>query len=290
MDSTMDLAAAADFVWRNARLLERHLFAYLFADGAREPVLAALRAYQNADGGFGNALEPDKRCPAGQPVDVEMAFNVLDWVDGFGDPMVARACEFLSAISTKEGGVPFVLPSVNDYPHAPWWETAPDPPAALNPTASIAGLLLKHRVRHPWLDGAVAFCREAIEATETRQFHDLMPVLTFLAHAPDRAWAAAQQARVLARIAEPGTVELDPHAGGYTQKPLDWAPTPESACRPLFSDAVIAGHLDALAARQQADGGWPINWDPISPGVELEWRGYVTVQALRTLRGYGVIA
>src|SRR5438876_529634 len=45
------LAAARDFIWRNGRLLDRHLFAHLFDGGPREPVLAALRPYQNDDGG-----------------------------------------------------------------------------------------------------------------------------------------------------------------------------------------------------------------------------------------------
>ncbi|MBI4926641.1 MAG: hypothetical protein HY835_02670, partial [Anaerolineae bacterium] len=61
---------AADFIWKNARLLDRRLFAFDFLDGSAEAVVSALAAYQNADGGFGNALEPDKRTPYSTPVDV----------------------------------------------------------------------------------------------------------------------------------------------------------------------------------------------------------------------------
>ena len=68
---------AEQFIWLNARLLERQLFDHLFRGGPRESSLAALRAYQNADGGFGNALEPDKRCPTSQPIDVEIAMKRL---------------------------------------------------------------------------------------------------------------------------------------------------------------------------------------------------------------------
>ena len=56
---------AEKFIYNNARLLERQLFAYHFKGGSREQVLTALRAYQNEDGGFGHALEPDIRCPDG---------------------------------------------------------------------------------------------------------------------------------------------------------------------------------------------------------------------------------
>ena len=99
---------AQEFIWTNARLLERQLFAHVFAGGAREPVLAALRAYQNADGGFGNALEPDKRDPHSQPVDVQIAFELLDPIDAFADPLVAPACIFrpmlLIPLPTKSPG------------------------------------------------------------------------------------------------------------------------------------------------------------------------------------------
>ena len=57
------LAAAERFTWLNARLIDRLRFAHLFRGGAAAPVVAALRPYQNADGGFGNGLEPDFRGP-----------------------------------------------------------------------------------------------------------------------------------------------------------------------------------------------------------------------------------
>ena len=276
-------------MWTHARLLERHLFAALFAGGDRAPVLAALRAYQNADGGFGHGLEPDKRDPHSQPVDVEQAFKVLDLVDGFADPLVARACDWLDSISSPDGGVPFALPTVNDYPRAPWWSVDANPPPSLNPTASLAGYLLKHGVRHPWVDRASAFCWTHIPTLDTDEFHTLMPVLIFLQYAADRLRAEQALKRLLARIAAPGFVELDPAATGYVHMPLEWAPAPDSPCRALFADDVIQTHLAALAAKQLPDGGWPISWTPISPAVTFEWEGWVTVQALQTLRAYGAL-
>jgi hypothetical protein len=55
----------------------------------------------------------------------------------------------------------------------------------------------------------------------------------------------------------------------------------------LFDEALLRRHLGALADAQEEDGGWPISWQAISPGVELEWRGAVTIKALRTLEAYG---
>src|SRR5215469_9696007 len=154
----IDLSKATDFMWRAARLLERHRFAFLFLDGEQQKVLEALRPYQNADGGFGNGLEPDVRAPVSQPVPTWTALCILDEAEAFDDPMVTRACEYLLSITTTEGGVPFVLPSVREYPRAPWWETVDQPLASLNPTAAVAALLHKHRIAHPWLTDATEYC------------------------------------------------------------------------------------------------------------------------------------
>ena len=90
-----------------------------------------------------------------------------------------------------------------------------------------------------------------------------------------------------ASLFEHNLVAIDPDTTEYVKMPLDYAPTPQSWCRRLFSDEVIAEHLAALAARQQPDGGWSITWPPVSPACEVEWRGIVTLGALRTLRAYG---
>lgn len=171
-------------------------------------------------------------------------------------------------------------------PHAPWWTAEDNPPASLNPTAAIVGLLFKHGIQHPWLEIASNFCWREIAATDTTEFHTLMPAITFLEHAPDRTRAEHELQRIATRLTRPGIIELDPDAEGYVQKPLDWAPTPQSYCRRLFDDETIKKHLAALANRQKDDGGWPISWEAISPAVEIEWRGRFTIEVLRTLDAY----
>ncbi len=287
--TTDTLTRAADFVWRNARLLDRRRFAFFFEDGRKEAVAAALRPYQNADGGFGNALEADMRCPDSQPCAIELALRIVDEVDGFDDSMVAAVCDFLPSITTPEGGVPSVLPSVAKYPAAPWWLEIDSVKASLNPTAGIAGLLLKHGVRHRWLEQAVDYCWRAITTSRTTSYHDLIPMITFLEYAPDRRRAERELRVIAVRIMGSDAVAYDPDAEGYVKGPLDWAPSPASYGRRLFNEEIIDRHLGALAARQQADGGWPINWQPLSPACELEWRGWVTVEALRTLRAYAKV-
>ncbi|HQT52142.1 hypothetical protein [Phenylobacterium sp.] len=282
------LARARDFLLRNGRLLERRLFEHHFDGASAEPVVRALAAYQGRDGGFGSALEPDKRDPASQPVDVQIAFEILDEVDAF-DPLTAgRACDWLASIATPEGGLPFALPSVNAAPHAVWWKVEGEqPPADINPTAAIVGLLRKHGIDHPWAARGEAYCWSVVEGSETDKFHDLMPMICFLEHTGDRPRAQAALAVLAQRI--PGLVELDAGAVGYVKKPLDWAPSPSSFCHSLFSKELLGHHLEALAARQDHDGGWPISWETVGPGPQLEYRGVMTVAALKTLKAYGAL-
>ncbi|MEM7535191.1 MAG: hypothetical protein AAF639_23645 [Chloroflexota bacterium] len=280
---------AEDFIWKNARLLERRLFAYHFKEGAREDVITALCAYQNADGGFGQAFEPDIRCPDSQPVPVQHALEVLDTVGIQTDEdaeMVERICDYLMTITTKEGGVPWLLPSALNYPRAPWWQTEDNPPASLNPTAAIAGLLHKNQIDHPWLEPATQFCWTNIETMEAREMHEVGTVLTFLYHAPDRPRAERERHRLFESMLSAGLVAgLDDTA--YVRKPLDWASTPDNPLRKYFSQEQIEANLDVVVAGQQDDGGWTIAWAPISPCCELEWRGVVTLATLLTLRANG---
>lgn len=281
-------ARAEMFVWSNARLLERHLFAYHFHGGSREAVLAALRAYQNEDGGFGHALEPDIRCPDSQPVPVQHALEIMDAVGADG-AMVQHACDFLVSITTAEGGVPFVLPTVRPYPHAPWWNTPDDPPASLNPTAAIVGLLQKLGVDHPWLKGATAYCWEKIATLHPAEMHEMDVVITFLRSSPDRQRAERELERLGQELLLSGLV-AGINATDYVRKPLDWAPTPNHPLRALFDAATIQANLDVVTAGQHEDGGWSITWPALSPGCELEWRGWVTLRTLLTLQANGRLA
>lgn len=281
-------ARARDFVLCNARLVDRHLFARLFEGASNEAVRDALRAYRNPDGGFGNALEPDKRCPDSQPVDAEVALKILDLVDAFDDPMVAQVCDWLAQTADPSGGVPFVLPSANNYPHAPWWEAPPEPPPSINPTGSIVAILSKRNVAHPWVERGTAFCWHVLETEQTKGFDDLRCAIAFLEQAADRDRAAAGLARMRDYLFSSNEIEYDLSAPGYVHPPLDWAPVPAGFGHGLFSRDQLVEGLAALADAQRDDGGWPIKWPAISPGVELEWRGRVTIDALLTLRAYAI--
>jgi len=281
-----DLERARDFILRNARVLDRRRFAFRFDGGDGADVVAALRAYQNADGGFGHALEPDLRCSASQPVPVEQALHILDEVDAFDSDIVHRCCAWLESVRTEAGGVPFALSTLAEGPHAPWWKASGN--ASLNPTAGILGLLCKHRVAHAWMTRAAAFCWNVLESDALNEVgpDDAISILTFLEYAPERGRADAVFERLGKRV-RADLVALEPGTPGYVKTPLEFAPAPDKMARRLFEPETIGLHLDALEKRQLDDGGWPITWIPPSAAAEIEWRAIVTIKWLGVLGAYG---
>ena len=104
---------------------------------------------------------------------------------------------------------------------------------------------------------------------------------------PDRGRAERAFEHVGKLLFDRDVVALDPDAEGEVHTPLDFAPNPDSIARRLFGEATIEAHLDHLADGQLDDGGWTFNWPAWSPVAASEWRGSITVRALRTLRANG---
>ena len=292
MNKTPDFDAAADFLTASARVLDRRVFERLFSGGAARPVRDAVAAYRNADGGFGHALEPDCRTAASQPAAVEMALRIMDLADAWDERLVRGAVDWLAVIAPAEGGAAFVEPSVSEGPHAPWWVPAEGHPASLIQTGQIAAMLYAREIAHPWLDGATRVMWSGIEKlTEPNAAgpngYEMFGVLAFLEHVPDRKRAEDAFGRVGPLLLSSGLVALDPGAEGETFGPLAFAPLPGSIARRLFDAPTIEAHLDHVAGAQRDDGGWTFNWPSWSPAAESDWRGFLTVDALRILRANG---
>ena len=285
-----DFHAAAAFVAANARVLDWRRFQRLFEDGPASAVRDAVAAYRNEDGGFGHALEPDCRAPGSQPAAAEMALRILDEADAWDEDLVRGACDWLAAVAPAEGGAAFVEAgpqALDGWPHAPWWVPEEDHPASLIATGMIAGTLHARGVSHPWLDGATEVMWNRIGTLSEPGGYEMFGVLGFLQHVPDRNRAREAFSRVGPLIIERRLVALDPEASGEVHGVLDFAPEPDSLARALFDDVTVTAHLDHLARAQQDDGGWTFNWPAWSPAAERDWRGFLTVDALRLLRANG---
>jgi hypothetical protein len=269
----IDRTAAQSFIWSTARLVDRHRYAMLFADGPTEPVVAALAAYRNDDGGFGHALEPDLRCPQSQPGPTLYALEMLHEAGRLDGELAGGAGAWFASISDGEGAIPSVVPGFERYPHAPWWT---DPVPFL--TFGVAALVR--------LAPATEWCWHAVEHEQRPTPYWLKYALAFLDTAPDEERARAAIERLRPHI---DPAELMPEAGveGERLRPLDLSPRPGSRSRALFGDELIEAHLDEVEAGQLEDGGWMFDWRAWSPAQSAAWRGIVTIRALTWLRENG---
>ncbi len=282
----VDFERARQFIYAEARLIDRLVFAAAFDKGDPRAVITALAAYQNPDGGFGHALEPDTRTPTSQPLYVEVALQYMADARVVDHAIARRACDFLAGVSAPEGGVPILLPSFQSFAYAAHWQGW-DLRPGINPNGGIAGLLGQLGVEHPYRERLETFCWTVLDSLKSA--HDVSEALIFLAHVPDRARATPIAEHLVAALPTTPLFKPDPGAEGYGLDALHYAPSPDSFYRLFFADDVIARALDHLADRQQPDGGWPISWNPPGNAARSEWRAIETLKALRILQAYSRI-
>ncbi|MET1006021.1 MAG: hypothetical protein ABWX96_10755 [Propionibacteriaceae bacterium] len=281
---TMNLDAAEQFVLTHGRLLERIRLAVLLHDADRDGLLVALSAYQNPDGGFGQALEPDVRGPHSETTSTLDALEQLLDQDAAEHPAVAEALAWVGTEALPDGGVPFVLPATADYPHAPWMQPSD---GGSHLTFGFAAVGRRVKSDQSWLDGAESWSWNLLAHPERIDGYLLKYALKFLdAHGDDpRTPGILDQLKGL--VGPDGSV---PVPGGIEDEkltPLTLSPRPDLPSRTLFTADQIQADLDELEAGQQADGGWTFNFAEWCPAQGLDWRGLVTVQALTTLREHG---
>jgi hypothetical protein len=193
----------------------------------------------------------------------------------------------------------FVDPAMEGWPHAPW--LVPEAGVAspictgllagtLHAAAAVTGgAQADGAAAQPWLSQATELLWARIDSLSLADIgpYDMRALFWFLDHVPDRDRAAAAMEKIGPMIFDGGMVALDPETPGEVHFALDFAPLPGSMARRLFDPEVIEAGLDHLAAAQQPDGCWTFNWMAWSPAAALEWRGHMTVEALRTLQANG---
>lgn len=294
--------AAVAFVRQTGRPLDVTLLEHRFAAGTPAPAFAALKAFQNPDGGFGHGLECDTQAPASTAIATSVALRLLFGLGaGAEPPMVAAALGWLERSLDRDLGVWWIVgPEVNDAPHAPWWHWSADAIGGetlagakqgfvFNPSAELLGCL--YACRGPALESAIAVAearlrREIAGLERIESAYDLKCVIR-LAETPAAPPDLIAALDPLIRRSLAALDMTDEHGPA-----LDFAPTPASR----YADAVagqVDGAIETLLAGQEADGGWRLFWDWsfVDPDawvkVKRDWRGCATREALETLRAWG---
>jgi hypothetical protein len=300
---------ARDYLLSKARPLEKTVFEMEFEEGNTDDVLTQLEKFQNLDGGFGRALEPDLRTPTSSALCSEMGLRYLaDWEIPAEHPMVRSVVKYLIDLFDAKTWVWRVIPvDANDYPHAPWWHDEEGSLASsfdhfmVIPRAGILASLYHYAelVPEDWLLVMTERTVKDIEDLETERFGQGGDTLVYalrLTQAPGLARQFHTRLAPFLREVADSVVKRDPRSwSSYVAPPLKLAPTPASPIADLLADDIEA-NLDYLIEKQTSEGTWEPTWTwgEFYPDqwaqVKEEWRGILTLETLITLQAFGRIA
>lgn len=268
----MSYSQARNFIYRNARPLDIARWKYLFEGGRREDVLTALSAYQNADGGFGHALEADCWNPVSSPIQTWAATEILQEVrlTDRSHPIIAGILRYLASGQDFDGHVWYnAVPTNNNHPHAPWWQWMPEPEITYNPTASLLGFILLYADRDSMLYTlAQRLTKEAYGYLQANAPLNAMHTVACFAQLYHALHASGQTQlvdidafRTLLRQQIQNVLTLDTATWSteYVCKPSLFIHGKEDEFYPVYQE-ICQSECDFILQTQQPEGYWGITW------------------------------
>lgn len=293
-------AAAVEYLKTKARSLEAALYDVEFDNASTEPAVHALAAFQNNDGGFGNGLECDMRLRDSSVVATTIAFQHFRTLGLLHDhPMVQRACQYLNTQYIPSEKRWCIMPAnIDDAPHAPWWQPGGDLwNSRVNPTAEILGYMYEYPEHFDAAqrDDLTRDLADYLNAHDNQpmEMHDLLCYIALVENPGVPDAVKMQFLPTLKRIVDK-TVERSPAKWPeYTIPPLAVINTPSSPFISLFENE-LPENWKFLFTWLGDDGAWHPNWQWGEPDewqpVEREWSGVLTLNNLKKLRAFGLIA
>lgn len=287
-----------------ARPLDQARFRFHFEGGSAASVLAELAKFQNEDGGFGHALEPDLRAPASSVIATSQGCSILHEVAASADEAIVQGTirYLLQTYDPARKVWPIVPPAVEEAPHAPWWTYADSEKNfghfLVNPRAAVLGHLYDYpslvadELLRTVTDAVSEHVEQLPDPIDMHDFHCLLG-LASAGHTPEDV-----RAQVLARLRRtlPSAVEQNPAKWGqYNLQPLEVAPQPDAPLAADLERDLLEANLDYLIRQLAPEGVWPLpwNWSFVDAQAwaqsERDWQGAQAVNRLLVLRAYGRI-
>ena len=301
----MNKQKALDYLYTNGRPLDQRVYELHFGDGTVDAVLEAIAPYQNEDGGFGHAIEPDLRTPASSAIATSTAFGFLRGVKApASNPVVQKAVNYyLDTFDTEKKVWAIIPPEADDAPRAFWWEYAKSEELfdhfLHNPRAAILGHLYAYAELVPadFLDELTEIQMAALEAIPVDE-QDMFNIDCYVGLAatslPD-AVRTRLHAAIEPAIRQHATFDPDGELTEMSLVPLRIASSPDATFAYLFDEATLNANLDKDMAEQLDDGSWELGWDWSAINAEAwemakrEWKGHVIVHKLKTFKAFGRI-
>lgn len=292
----MNKNTAIEYVLQNARPLELAIYKYFFENESNQAVIDELSTFQNTDGGFGNALEPDFFNPNSSPIATNDAIITLSRVNALDRDSdivkgIVRYLESHDSFDEDKKRWLFAIDSNKDYPHAIWWEKKGDGISKFNPSVSLAAFMVCYGNRTSLYEEIIKESFEylqtygdisgddincyllAYELLTSNSINDIVDLNIFkdlLCKAIENCICKDTSKYGVEYVPMPSVI--------FTGRNIEFI-TPE--IRPL-----ITAEKDILGKLQMEDGGFDITWKWYTPyAKEYEqarawWRPRITIEKL----------
>ena len=292
----LDITNTGRWIHRNARGLELAKWRFYFEGGDAESVIDELQYYQNIDGGFGHALEADCWNPASAPSQMFYAIHILHEL-AYQDtthPVIQNMLRYLeSGKDMVDGFWVSILPSNNQYPHAPWWtKTDRKTFDVYMPNADICWFILKFAQKDsPLYDRAVSMVQRMLNLflsqneVEPHSLESMMFLLRELQKTDSSCGQLEDAATAHGIQLMRGLIEVNPDTWtAYCITPSFFI---HDRLHPLYPEYIELLKLEVqrLMETRDADGCWDINWvwQEYESAYRLSanwWKSSVTMQKL----------
>jgi hypothetical protein len=267
--SDAQMQAAKQFIFRHGRLLERQLFETLFGNGTIRASLRALLAYQNADGGFGNGIEPDLLCPDSTAIGAESAMFVMELLGTREPEVLEPLLKWIADHQNEAGVIPHPPAALADFPHQPWWRNS-DADRVL----ALAGYLKKWGIEDSTFSMKVRGHYAEAQMPGAGSYYGY-PYFVYLKYCGENAVDEARLATMVGQL----PVLLETHADHHPLFSRAWFHAAD-----CVAPETLEAEAQAFAAAMQEDGGLAV------PYPDLPWwRPLWTLEGLVLLRRLGFL-
>lgn len=302
------------WIYHNARPLDIARWKFHFEKGTVEDVLEALQTYQNEDGGFGNALEADSWNPNSTPYTTSIAvrfLNEINFIDK-SHPMIKGMLNYLeNTTAFSEGYWPAIIPTNNEYPHAPWWsfqDKAGLEEWGYTPTIELVGFILTFAEENSTLyKRASEIAKNAIDkylngvtskgsAYKATCREGEIGCFRYLVHCLEDTNKASQYQTQELKNALQGQVKkfIERDTAKWTQycyKPSQFINSPDN----IFyagNEEIMDTELDYILNKRNKEGVWDIvwNWGAYHNEYEISknwWKSNIIINNLLLMRNFG---
>lgn len=292
--SLLNPRSTLNYLKEHARPVDLALFHFLFEGEGAETVVQELKEFQNEDGGFGRAIEPDMRLPESSVLGTWMAFQTLKQLNLSAEhPMIQSALAyFVKTYEPEKLGWSIVPPEVDEHPHAPWWnyKEAMAHFGWGNPGAEILGLFLHYDFAPELHEPLKAKALERLAQVKPEDFHEVL-CFKALYELADEGFRLHLEKPLMDLVKRAGSTHPEDWLN-YAATPLHFVDSPESPFAPLFEADLFQENL-AFLRHQMLDGNhWEPNWswmgayDEVWPEAKHEWSSHLTVKNLRLLLAF----